>query len=234
MSKLDLLIDRAKKDDPNAQCELGIAYCTGNYTDIDYSSAYDWLSTAAKTGNPTAKAWLGWLYNHGLGIQINKKQAITLYEDSIKKGDPYGHFFMAMMLFMDCGGSSSDQANSKRIAKLTKYASDMDLADANAFMAALYDWGFGVETNTEKSVELWDRAAHQGVVEAQFSLGACYTDIDINKAYFWFKVAQINGDKESSMKIKELEIRVAEKDRSEIEKRANDWVLKNLPESGNA
>jgi TPR repeat protein len=44
---------------------------------------------AAEHDNPSALSNLGFMYDHGLGVEIDDAKALVYYSKAAKKGDPY-------------------------------------------------------------------------------------------------------------------------------------------------
>lgn len=77
-----------------------------------------------------------------------------------------------------------------------KAADEYDDADAQHMLGAMYNGGLGVEKDTEKSAEYYEKAAIQGNMFAQNSLGRIceFVQKDIQKAIYWYKQAAEQGD----------------------------------------
>ncbi len=73
----DVLVDKAKQGDPQAQYELGLRYESGAWdVNKDDKQALVWISKAAKGGNRIAMKTLANIYQHGdLGLQPNPAKA---------------------------------------------------------------------------------------------------------------------------------------------------------------
>lgn len=72
-----VLIQRAKKGDPQAEFELGLRYESGAW-DVHQNNALalKWIHKAAHDGNRIAMETLADIYRHGtLGVQVDKKKA---------------------------------------------------------------------------------------------------------------------------------------------------------------
>jgi TPR repeat protein len=78
---------------PAAQLELGLFYFFGDEgLEKDYASAAKWLTLAARLENPPAQRGpasnaLGYLYEHGWGVPLDGKQAISLYSKAAEMGN---------------------------------------------------------------------------------------------------------------------------------------------------
>jgi TPR repeat protein len=66
----------------------------------------------------------------------------------------------------------------------------------------MMEQGRGCPVNLRKAFYWYEKAAHQGDIEAQFNLGVCLTsgkgcDVDIVQAHMWFSLAARKGDSDS-------------------------------------
>lgn len=86
--------------------------------------------------------------------------------------------------------------------------------DAIHFLAWMYEQGFGVSIDLNKSFDMWVNAAHMSVAESQIAVAECYrlgkgVDIDYLKSFCWYEIANQNMDNQRldyvKSKIAELE-----------------------------
>ncbi|HOW66280.1 MAG TPA: hypothetical protein P5186_01015 [Candidatus Paceibacterota bacterium] len=69
------LLEAARKDDPEAQCELAMAYLEGHEVGKDVQQALHWFSRAAEHGNTQAQVELGKIFMMGVGVQRDLVEA---------------------------------------------------------------------------------------------------------------------------------------------------------------
>ena len=72
-------------------------------------------------------------------------------------------------------------------------------------MGVCYDNGEGVEKDKRKAFGWYERAAEQGLAEAQYNLGVCYeygrgVEKDENKAFEWYEKAAEQGHVEAAQR----------------------------------
>ena len=73
-----------------------------NLVDKKYSEAYKYLYQAYdECDNAKAAAYLGIMFEHGLGVSVNRDTAKSLYTWSQKKGDSFGAGNLARIINMD-------------------------------------------------------------------------------------------------------------------------------------
>lgn len=140
--------------------------------------------------------WLGYLYDNGLGTQINIEAAYMHYLKSSEKGnsnaaDALKHFkksifgwkkynggmFMGMSNYQILSDQSLELINSGRwdeaFDDLKKRQADKD-KDGIAVLAQFYLYGIGVAKDNELAIELFEQAINLGSAEAAWELGVLY------------------------------------------------------------
>lgn len=75
------LRDDARNGDAFAQNEVGDAF----FRKKKYAKAFEWYAKAANQGYDAAIYNLAWCYHHGMGVDIDFKEAIKLYKKYIEK-----------------------------------------------------------------------------------------------------------------------------------------------------
>jgi len=67
----------------SAQRSVAIDYYSGRGADKNFTETVKWLEKSIDNGNKdkTTKAFLGYMYEHGLGVDKNYKEAFNLYKD---------------------------------------------------------------------------------------------------------------------------------------------------------
>lgn len=64
-------------------------YYNGHFVPKDYTLAKEWYEKSAQQGSQYAQSNLAYLYLHGLGAEVNKKEALRLYQLSAAQGNEY-------------------------------------------------------------------------------------------------------------------------------------------------
>lgn len=79
----ELVLEAAKRGEPQAQHAVGICYERGEGVTADPKSAFQWYLRAAKQNSPHrayAAEALGHLYETGQGVQMSKRKAAFWYD----------------------------------------------------------------------------------------------------------------------------------------------------------
>lgn len=80
----DMISQRAKKGDADAQFELAQMYSSGKNVAKSPSTAFEWFLKSAKNGNRSAIEAVGDCYNYGVGVKKNSKLALKYYNKAKK------------------------------------------------------------------------------------------------------------------------------------------------------
>lgn len=113
------------------------------YTKHNFQAAFRILKPLAKQGDKTAQHNLAVLYQDGLGVKADAKQALYWYEQAAKQGEAEAQF-MAGKMYSDGDGVEQDYA--KAVYWYTK-AAEQGHNEAQNNLAARYATGTGVEKN---------------------------------------------------------------------------------------
>ena len=76
ISKIETLASEGFDD---AQLNLARIYANGEFVDQDFVLAEYWYRKSANQGNINAQYQLGWMYDVGLGVDVDKKEAFIWY-----------------------------------------------------------------------------------------------------------------------------------------------------------
>jgi TPR repeat protein len=82
------LIASAESGDRLAQKQLSDLLVQGNPADSGYDLALAWVRSAASRNEPDSQFLLGYLYEHGLGVPRDYRQAAENYELAAQQGNP--------------------------------------------------------------------------------------------------------------------------------------------------
>ena len=79
-------------------------------------------------------------------------------------------------------------------------------------LGIMYYNGYGVKQDKRKALSLYVKAADNGLVGAQYDAGYVYNEgisnyikPDYNRAYYYYFLAELGGNKEASRKIRSIE-----------------------------
>src|SRR5262249_16942118 len=82
------LVERARDDDLQAACVLGVAYHRGTTIRRDPAEAIKWLTRAAEHGIAWIQNLLGQIYRDGAGIQQDYSEAVHWYRAAAEQHHP--------------------------------------------------------------------------------------------------------------------------------------------------
>ena len=121
----------------------------------------------AEMGNPDAQSKLGVLNASGVGMEVNKKEAVKWYGKAAGQGYPLGQWNLAFMYLRGEGGLQEDYAKAR---ELFQQAADQGFAPAQYDLGMMYYHGVAVESNRDEAEKWFRRAAGQGYREAKKKL----------------------------------------------------------------
>ncbi len=134
-----------------------------------FNDALFWYERAAAKGNMNAAAEIGFLYQHGLGVNVNYPLAASWYEAAANRGNMVGMQLFAVLLFKGLG-VSQDQT---RARVLVNKAYLLGNSDSAFVLADLYEHGVpGIPPQPDLS-QLWYQ---RGYAELQKAYSLCYDD----------------------------------------------------------
>ena len=193
-------LSQKAKTDPVAQYWEASLYCKDkslfgldkSVYGSDIKKCETLLLQSAQQGYAPAMGKLAYCFldldgGKGLG---GPKQAYEWALKGAEKNDTWAQWILAQCYLMGYGGCKKDTGLA--VKYLTK-ASDEGLSQAQVLLAALYEIGRYVEQNTNKAIDLYEKAARQGHVNALKRLGSIYAEQgDYEKSYQYFlKVANL-------------------------------------------
>ena len=178
------------KDNPmNAeeQYELGKKYMHGDGVPKDIEKALYWYTKAAEQGHVKAKEFLDDL--DGM-IESEQQMSKIVEQSSADAQFAFGREYYT--------GDGKIHKNLKKAMYWYTKAAEQGLAEAQFNLAAMYNFGEGIQKDMEKSVHWLTKAAEQGLAKAQNNLGCSYdrgegVPIDLEKARYWWTKASEQG-----------------------------------------
>lgn len=184
----------------------------------DYEQALYWYRLAGNQGYGPADCQIGTMYEYGIGVPQDYKQAeewfikggpygdaqwhlLTMYEHMANEGDIEAQYKLGLQYRY---GGSVDQwdpsfgIDYKQALSLFRKLAEQGHADAQFELAQMYNDGVGVTQNDVLAIYWYRKAAEQGVASAQFRLGIKYKlgqgfQQDETLAQEWFEKAYSNG-----------------------------------------
>jgi TPR repeat protein len=168
-----------------------------------------WITEQAEQGHLQAQRIAAFLYDRGLGVDKNPKEALRWYEIAANRGDPFSLFSMGLI---HSGHHTGASINYEKSAAYFERAANMGHANAQ------YEYGYLLITklnNPEEGVNYLLDSANQGRVLGQYHLGDWFagkltgtgkfkTTIeqpDEHEAYHWYAQAADQGFKDALVEI---------------------------------
>jgi TPR repeat protein len=129
----------------------------------DYKKAHDLLLVDAEKGNAVAQTNLGLLYNDGLGVTQDDREAVRWYSLAAEKGYPRAEYYLGVM-FEEGRGVPQDYI---KAAQNYRLAAEKGYVKAQFALGMMYLKGQGLIQSTEYAYAWWSLAATNGHEEAQ-------------------------------------------------------------------
>lgn len=159
---------------PRAQVMLGRCYENGLGVNQDMAVAAQWFQMAAEQNNAEAQVLLAYCYEIGAGVPKDPQQVMNLMTRAAQSGNAEAQFNLAMNYSQGINGAPKNEAESFRWASL---AANQGYAQAERFLGACYQYGFGCNANMEQANEWYAKAQAQGLSRdgAIFNFTKTYT-----------------------------------------------------------
>lgn len=200
-------LQKAENGDTEAMGKVGATYLSGSEDDgieADAEKAAYWFRKQAEAGDAVGQFDLAILYLKGEGVEQNFEQALYWMKKAEENGDPDapGHVqqytkLVELQKKADAGdaqamaelagmlmaigrivGEKSEAGFYEKSIALAQAAEQENVPAAQYVLALAYENGRGVEKNTKKAMEHYERGAQLGSAECQHNLGCCYLDGD--------------------------------------------------------
>lgn len=88
----NLLMERAKKGNPEDQYAVGMMYLRGDESEQSYTEALKWFDLAAKKSHAGAELNLGLLYKNGRGVLQDFSVAAQWFDKAARLGNPEAQY----------------------------------------------------------------------------------------------------------------------------------------------
>jgi len=130
----------------------------------DYDRALYYLSFEAAQGNPIAQYNLGLMYKNGVGVKIDKNEAVGWFILASNNGHMLGKYALGLAYYHGSGV----RTNFQKSMNLFLDASYMGHPASQINVGNMYYYGQGVGKNYPKAHMWWSLAKEKGV-EAAFN-----------------------------------------------------------------
>ena len=185
------------EDQKYLQMLIGYAYIENIGIPYNSAEAARWFSKAADQNFPEAQYILGKMYIEGAGVPKNTSKGVQLIQDAANQNFAVAQYVLGRMLQEGTIVPANKEAAFYWLLKAARQApiaDDNTIANAQAKTAMCYLCGDGVAKNINEGISWMQKAAEQGLPEAQGMMGALYSTegdipIDYTKAMYWYKKA---------------------------------------------
>jgi len=140
----------------------------------------DSLKEHSALGNYEAQYYLGVVYEQGIGGVVDKAKSIELYASSADNGYPPAQYRLVLLY--------TGEKDYSAAFKWCKKASENQFYESYGLLGYLYENGYGVEADAEKSVQYYQTGTYHGDPNAMFQLAEIhyhgkFGSIDHDKAF---------------------------------------------------
>lgn len=166
------------------------------YDTKNYELALTWLKPLAEKGHVRAQSYLGWMYEAGLGVAIDHREAARWYQLAAEQGDTYSQANLGDLYEKGLGVARDDKLAALWFGKSAE-AGD---PQGQMHLATMYRDGLGVARNYKEAEKWLSMAADQGSAWALKNLGLIYAHgsdgipVDQVKAAELFRRAAVQDD----------------------------------------
>ncbi len=185
------LKEKAESGDAEAQFQFGLRSISGKEDDKrSAAQGAAWIQKAAKQDHVKAMTVLAELYEKGIGVGQDFKQAANWYRKAAEKGVPEAQTSLAL-LYAQGAGVEKDGA---KAVEWVRKAADQNHAPAQALYGSMLVRGDGSPKNASKAAVWFLRAANQDNPFAQRQLAYLYytgegVPVDYARCEAWYRRA---------------------------------------------
>lgn len=182
-----------------SQYKLGDCYYMGTGVEDDDSEAVKWYRKSAEQGCIEAKSMLADCYSNGVGINQDYQKAFELYSQIYNEQGTAKLISEVNSAENYIYSSESPEFRKEYAFNLLMSHSQFDEPKIYFLIGKCFDEGIGTQQNYSEAVKWYTKAAEQGNMYAQYSLGVIYYLGDgviqnREKAVEWFKKSAEQGN----------------------------------------
>lgn len=157
---LSLIEPLAGDGNARAQVMLGRCYENGLGVTQDLAVAAQWFQLAAEQNDSEAQVLLAYCYEVGAGVPKDPRQVMNLMTRAAESGNAEAQFNLALNYSQGLYGAPKNERESFRWASLS---AQQGYAQAERFLGACYEYGFGVNADQAQAQAWYARAEAQGL-----------------------------------------------------------------------
>ena len=193
----DVLLERAKEGNLEAQKDLAMAYVRGDEIEQNYEEAFKWYKAAAEQGDADAQNSLYNRYAKGEGVEQNSEEAMKWLHRSADQGHELAYYNLGF----EYSSGVLVKKNELEAIKWYKKAVKKDVIEAYYQLGFLYTYGDTIKEDYKSAREYYELAGGSWNGEAQNELGILHFNglgipKDDAKAFLYFQLAAENGSPE--------------------------------------
>ena len=182
------------------------------------AGTFNAMVALAHKGDAEAQYHVGMMYNNGIGIKQDLRQAYEWFQKSAASNDPLGAYKLGC--YFDGQGAGIVTSDSDEALKYKLVAAKAGYALAQHDVANHY----ARQENFEEAVKWWKMAADQGYPKALYSLSGSYfqgkgAPKDLSLAYAYFKLAKLAPGK----KVNDMAAILSQPELKNAEKLVSEW-----------
>lgn len=203
-----------------------IAFFSCSSLALSNASDVQGIMDKAENGDPQSQFSLGLLYDVGLELKKDKKEAFGWYLKSANQGNAAAQNSLGSM-YQAGDGVERDYA-----AAFSWYSKSAAQGYVEAYtnLAFMFDEGFGVQQDKSHAVTLYTVGAEKGSVRAMLDLAISYwqgegTKKDLIQAYLWISLAQQEAQNMKNQQLKSNIAIVSKKVTAELTSEQVDKVM---------
>ncbi|MGH9642133.1 MAG: AMIN domain-containing protein [Terriglobales bacterium] len=181
-----------------AEESLGIFAETGIAMDHPApTEALAWYKQAAQQGSVDAETDIALLYANGKGVTRDPRQAVSWFRRAAEGGDASAQYNLALMYERGEGVAP----DFKEAIRWHTAAADQNLIPPLLALGEIFlqPPNSSIQTDVNKAIQYYERAANLGSASAEVTLGTIYSKglpgkVDYDKAAEWYRKAAEKGD----------------------------------------
>ena len=145
----------------------------GAYQRGFYLTAMDNALPRAQNGEAAAQTLVGLLFEQGLGVKRDRKQAAFWYKQAAEGGDPAGMFKYALLLME----GRQVERDRKKADEFMRKAADAGNPSAQFNYAQMLVADGAADKGLRAALPYYEKSAEQGIADAQYALSQLYTNL---------------------------------------------------------
>lgn len=169
------------------------------------------IRSQAKQGQASAQYNLGRMYELGIKLPVNKKEALNWYEKAAKQGFPDAEYRLALALLYGISTEKDETLGRQWLASAAKHGHQVA---SNLMKKISGDEGL-LRSGQSVVVDWYLERAIVGDADAALSLGKIYeygwgAIPDAGEANKWYQKASVLGSQEANKQLQQLATRIAQ------------------------